>query len=163
VAHINNYVRRTIRLKDGFYANHEVVLLEALPNTFETKDQRQHCRIDTNIPISLNTKNSDSHYECYIKDFSEDSFRISFNYNDELKLEALIGEKVTLNIGDNNHGKTYILSGTITRVNGSNIVVILEGIKKGSQFVKPELIDLLDIKSNLLRYPETHKALQERD
>lgn len=162
VAEINTYVKKTIKLKDGFYANHEVVLLEALPHSFTTRDQRHHARIDTNIPITLNAKNSDSHYECFIKDFSEDSFRISFNPSAGLNLDTFLGKKVTLNIGDNNRGKTYILSGAITRVNQGNIVVILEGIKKGHQFVKPELIDLLDIKSNLLRYPETHETLQDR-
>lgn len=160
VAHIDNYVKRTMMLKDGFYANHEIVLLEALADTLVAKDQRQHSRVDTSIPVVMKVKGNEQELSCVLKDFSEKSFRLDFGTS-KFDLGKLNHTSVTIKVDDGKEfgEKIYLLGGTITRTNEDSLVVKLEKIYRDDKFIDLHLIDLLEIKSSLLHHPETQKRL----
>lgn len=158
---IDTVVRKVMPLKHGIYAGHEVVLLDALPDTLKLTDQRQYYRLHTNIPAMLSMDEGASH-NCTLVDFSEGSVQLHFE-DASAGLKALTKMRkliLKIDVVTNDQHKIYVLEGVMYRTTDTSLVMKLKGIYKGDDLPEPiGLVDILEIKASLLRHPETQKSL----
>lgn len=148
--HLETNVKRTTRLKGGYYANQEVVILEPLPDTLVHIDRRSHKRVETQVPATVKFAKGAEDLACFLMDFSEESARIQLHPDVQTEEVIREGKKLVLRFAIGVPEKSYELSAIILRIKASGIVIGLTGIMKGKQFVPLEMIDLLMIKSTLL-------------
>ena len=160
LSHVDTVVRKVMPLKSGIYAGHEVVLLDVLPDTLTLSDQRQHFRLQTNIPATLSVRDGNSH-DCMLVDFSENSVQLAFDEaNDELQsLSRARHLALKIDLGTNGQKKEYILSGVMYRNTSASMVMTLKGIYKDDTFETIGLVEILEIKANLLQHPATQQIL----
>lgn len=157
---VDSTVRRRTTLKDQYYANQEVVILDVIPETFTIIDRREHYRLVTRVPVTLRFADQEESHHCTLLDFSDQHVKLRFDGEDTAML-VTPDKNVVITIGLGNQPKTFILSGTVFRKHGDGCVIALDGILRGSHFVDIDTFDVLDIKANLLQHPETQKALTE--
>lgn len=159
---IDTSVWKVQPLESGIYAGHEVVLLDVLPSTMRLTDQRQHYRLPTSLPAHLAIKDGDV-YACTLLDFSEESVQLSFEKPNQ-DLETLTEYRhltLTIDASDDVNLKEFALDGVMYRKTDTSLVMKLQGIYKGDELHSLSLVDILDIKANLLRHPKTQQALEE--
>lgn len=158
---VDTVVRKIYSLTSGIYAGNEVVMLDVLPKTLRLTDQRQHYRLQTNVPAILNIGDDNKH-DCVIKDLSEESVRLEFGKeNGELESFAdSLRLTLQVNLGSDNRPKEYLLDGVIYRKTENSLVMRLQGIYKDGSPQPIGLVDVLDIKANLLQHPATQQALE---
>jgi len=162
LSYVDTLVRKVISLASGIYAGHEVVVLDVLPDSLDLTDQRQHYRLQTHIPARVALGDSDVR-ECIIKDFSEESVRLVFDSSFKELLALTDRQRITLsvNLGTNNQSKIYDLDGVMYRKTDASLVMKLQGIYKNDSLTSIDLVDVLDIKANLLQHPATQQVLEE--
>lgn len=162
LSYVDTLVRKVVSLTSGIYAGHEVVVLDVLPNSLDLTDQRQHYRLQTNIPAKVALGDGDAR-DCIIKDFSEESVRLVFDSSYKELLALTDRQRITLdvNLGTNNQPKIYDLDGVMYRKTDTSLVMKLQGIYKNDSLVSIDLVDVLDIKANLLQHPATQQVLEE--
>ena len=161
---IDTTVRRVITLDSGIYAGHEIVLLDVVPSSLTLADQRQHYRLPTMLNAELTVQDGEI-YPCTLLDFSGESIQLQFERPDPGLAALTESRRLTLAFSiDHDRGvKDYRLEGVMIRRTDSTLVMKLQNIDKGGKFVSLGLMDILDIKSNLLRHPVTYQALKEAD
>lgn len=161
LSHVDTEVRKMMPLTGGIYAGHDVVVLDVLLNTLTLADQRQHYRLQTELPASLNVKDGETH-DCTLVDFSEESVQLSFEQFSADILALTEYRRLTLNfdLALDGRGKEYSLDGVMYRRTDNSLVVKLQGIYKDGKLQSLGLVDILDIKANLLQHPATQQALQ---
>lgn len=156
VPHVNTSVRKRVTLKEGYYANHAVVVLEVWPDTLHHIDQRQQYRVKTRIPVMLQLSEESVPYQCQLIDFSESSLKIQLGDVEAAAL-ALISDKqqviVTVELPAQKRG--FLVLGKVVRKGEDFIVVSMLGFIEGDRFKELELLDALDLKATLLQHPET--------
>lgn len=162
LSHLDTVVRRTVPLKEGIYAGHEVVMLDVMPESLTLSDQRQHYRLKTNLPVTLSLREGGT-YPCTLLDFSEESVQLQFDrLHDELdNLSEWRRLTLRLDVANSGQTKMFALDGTMYRKTGDRLVIKLQGIYKGGNLVNLGLVDILDIKASLLQHPATQQLLQE--
>ena len=160
---LDTVVRRILPLESGIYAGHEVVLLDVLPSSLSLTDQRQHYRLQTSLPATLSIKDGGTH-ECTLLDFSEESVQLKFAEASKDLATLTEYRRLTLrfNVGSEGGGKEYTLDGVMFRKTADTLVMKLQSIHKKGQLHNLGLVDILDIKANLLRHPATQQALAEQ-
>ncbi|MDT8385192.1 MAG: hypothetical protein RRB22_12330 [Gammaproteobacteria bacterium] len=163
LSQVDTEVRKVLSLTSGIYAGHDVVVLDVLPDTLRLTDQRQHYRLQTDLPASLTIKDGETH-DCVLMDFSEESAQLLF-----AKLGADIRalteyRRLTLNfdVPLDGRGKSYSLDGVMYRRTDNSLVMKLQGIYNGGKLRTMGLVDILDIKASLLQHPATQQALQNQ-
>ena len=87
LSYVDTVVRKILPLKNGIYAGHEVVLLDIVPSSLQLTDQRQHYRLQTDLPVKLSIKDGNT-YDCTLVDFSEESVQLQLARS-SAELEAL--------------------------------------------------------------------------
>jgi len=162
IPRIDTRVRKTLTLKRGYYANHEVVVLDPLPESLTLIDQRQYYRLHTQIPVSAHFAQDDDPCPCTLLDFAEDSVKLRLQGNPRLGHPLNAGQGLILTMGIGDQPKTFVLRGKVLRHDEPTVVVTLDGILKGSHFVNVDLLDMLDIKASLLEYSATRRSLEDR-
>lgn len=161
LSQVDTEVRKVLPLKDGIYAGHDVVLLDVLPNSLTLTDQRQHYRLQTDLPAKLKLKEGETH-DCTLMDFSEESVQLSFEEvgADIMALTEYRRLTLSFDVALDNRGKEYSLDGVMYRRTNNSLVMKLQGIYKDGKLKPLGLVDILDIKANLLKHPATQQALQ---
>lgn len=152
VPHVNCVVRKRAVLKNGYYANHAVVVLEVQTDTLNHIDQRQQMRVRTAIPVVLQTADDSPPCPAMMVDFTESSMK--------LKLDPAAGavaerRNVVVTIDLPAHGRKFILGGRTLRRDGDYLVISLLSRFRDSRFRDIELMDALDLKATLLQHPST--------
>lgn len=163
LSQVDTEVRKVLPLKSGIYAGHDVVVLDVLPSTLRLTDQRQHYRLQTDLPASLTIKDGETH-DCVLMDFSEESAQLLFAKLGP-DIRALTEyRRLTLNfdVPLDGRGKSYSLDGVMYRRTDNSLVMKLQGIYNGGKLRAMGLVDVLDIKASLLQHPATQQALQNR-
>lgn len=156
VPHVNTMVRKRVTLKEGYYANHAVVVLEVWPDTLNHIDQRQQCRVKTQIPVLLQLSEDSVPYPCQLIDFSESSLKIHFGGAESAALARITDRKqVIVTIELPQQQRSFVLLGKVVRKGEDFIVTSLSGLIEGGRFKELELLDALDLKATLLQYPQT--------
>jgi hypothetical protein len=161
ISRIDTVVRRVQPISSGIYVGHEVVVLDVRSKSLTLTDQRQHYRLQTELPAQLSVRDGETH-PCTLLDFSEESVRLRFHEVTEeiAALTEFRRLRLEFTIGDGGAAKPYALKGVMYRKTDDRLVMKLLGIYKDEKSVPLGLVDILDIKANLLRLPETQQALQ---
>lgn len=159
---LDTLVRKVLPITEGIYAGHEMVVLHVVPKSLVLKDQRQHFRLKTNLPARLSLKDGSSH-DCQLLDFSEESVQLQFqNPHEEIeKLSEYRRLTLKVDVSATERPKVFELDGSMLRKKGDRVVVRLQGIYKNGNLEQLGLVDILDIKSSLLKHPITQQTLQE--
>ncbi|HHI94404.1 MAG TPA: hypothetical protein ENK04_12985 [Gammaproteobacteria bacterium] len=161
LSQLDTEVNKVLPLTDGIYAGHEVVVLDVLPGSLKLTDQRQHYRLQTELPASLSIRDGETH-QCTLLDLSEGSVRLQFTEitADIMALTEFRRLKLSFNVDVDGKGKTYALDGVMYRKTDDRLVMKLQGIYKDGKVVPLGLVDILDIKANLVQHPATQQALE---
>ncbi len=161
LSQIDTVVRAVIPLKDGIYAGHQVVVLDVSPSSLTLTDQRQHYRLQTDLPATLTVRDGETH-DCTLMDFSEESVQLSFAKISADILALSEYRRLTLNfaVAAGERNKQYSLDGVMYRKTENSLVMKLQGIYKDGKLETLGLVDILDIKASLLQHPATQQALQ---
>jgi hypothetical protein len=161
LSYLDTEVRKILPLNSGIYAGHEVVVLDVLPSSLKLTDQRQHYRLQTELPAILTIRDGETH-ECTMLDFSEESVRLQFAEvtADIAALTEFRRLKLEFIVGVEGNGKSYALDGVMYRKADDRLVMKLQGIYKDGKTHSLGLVDILDIKASLLQHPATQQALE---
>jgi len=161
LSHLDTEVHKVLPLTDGIYAGHEVVVLDVLPGSLKLTDQRQHYRLQTELPASLSIRDGETH-QCTLLDLSEGSVRVQFAEvtADIMALTEFRRLKLSFNVGADSKGKAYALDGVMYRKTDDRLVMKLQGIYKDGKVEPLGLVDILDIKASLFQHPATQQALE---
>lgn len=159
---IDTVVRKIQPLEGDIYAGYKAVLLDVLPSTLKLVDQRQQYRLPTHLPAQLAVKDGNVH-PCTLLDYSEGAMRLHFERSHP-ELQSLSQYRrltLTLEIAEGNGHKKFTLGCVMYRKSDTSMVVKLQGIYKDGEMQALNMVDSLDLKSSILRQPETQQALQE--
>lgn len=161
LSHLDTEVRKILPLNSGIFAGHEVVVLDVMPNSLKLTDQRQHYRLQTELPAKLTIRDGETH-DCTLLDFSEESVRLQFAEvtADLMALTEFRRLKLSFNVGVDGNSKSYTLDGVMYRKTDNRLVMKLQGIYKDGKAHPLGLVDILDIKASLLQHPATQQALE---
>ncbi|MBI1195823.1 MAG: hypothetical protein GC138_08260 [Gammaproteobacteria bacterium] len=152
--HIDTMVRKRVTLRDGYYANHSVIVLEVEPQTLRMVDQRQHYRIRTHLPVTIRLADENKARRCVLVDYSENSLRLSFD-DPDMEIPPVARQRIYVNIDFDDLGKSFTLQAKAIRKGEDFIVLRLTHIKQGDEYVELGLLEALDIKASLLQLPNT--------
>jgi len=159
LSHLDTEVHKVLPLTDGIYAGHEV--LDVLPSSLRLTDQRQHYRLQTELPASLSIRDGETH-QCTLLDFSEGSVRLQFEEMtaDIMALTEFRRLTLSFNVDVDGKSKAYALDGVMYRKTDNRLVMKLQGIYKDGKVEPLGLVDILDIKASLFQHPATQQALE---
>ncbi len=163
LSHLDTEVNKVLPLTDGIYAGHEVVVLDVLPSSLKLTDQRQHYRLQTELPASLSIRDGETH-QCTLLDLSEGSVRLQFAEvtADIMALTEFRRLKLSFTVDVDSKSKAYALDGVMYRKTDDRLVMKLQGIYKDGKVEPLGLVDILDIKASLFQHPATQQALEVR-
>ena len=161
LSQLDTEVNKVLPLTDGIYAGHEVVVLDVLPGSLKMTDQRQHYRLQTELPASLSIRDGETH-QCTLLDLSEGSVRLQFTEvtADIMALTEFRRLKLSFNVDVDGKDKAYALDGVMYRKTDNRLVMKLQGIYKDGKVESLGLVDILDIKASLFQHPATQQALE---
>lgn len=152
--HVDTMVRKRVTLRDGYYANHSVIVLEVEPQTLRMVDQRQHYRVQTHMPVTIRLADENMARRCALVDFSENSLRLSFD-DPDTDIPPVTRQNIYVNIDFDEQRKSFTLQAKAIRKGEDFLVLKLTHVKKGDEFVELGLLEALDIKASLLQLPNT--------
>ncbi len=155
VPQIDVQVRKKVLLKEGYYANHSVVVLEALLGTLHHMDQRQQCRIKTRIPVKLYLTEEGEPFDCHLVDFSECSLKLRIGAHEAPRPSLTKKRSIIVAIDLPQQMKSYILKGKVLRRDDEHVVLSVTSRLVDRQYENFDLLAALELKANLLQHPET--------
>jgi len=157
---LETIVAKRTMLKDGFYANQTVALLDVDAETLMLSDQRAHLRLKTKIPATIQVSKRGEYalLNCTMIDFSDRSLRL--RVEGEFADDGMPREAGKLIVSFNLPGQSEYVSlmGEVFRIEGDAIVVMLTGFVEAGQSVELGQIEILKIKANLLQHASTNLA-----
>ena len=166
LSHLDTRVRRIVPVEEGIYTGHQVVILDVIPSTLSFTDQRRHYRVHTRLPATLHLRDGGS-YPCTLLDFSEKSVQLEFDEADMSEELQDLSEfrRLTLgfDLGNERQPKHFELDGSLYRRSGRRMVMKLLGIYRDGKQEELGLVDVLEIKSSLLKHPATQASQQTGD
>ncbi len=155
VPHIDARIRKNVLLKEGYYAHHSVVVMEVLPDTLHHVDQRQHCRIRTQVPVRLYLSEDGEPHGCVLVDFTESCFKLRVEGLAGLERQLAVRRTVIVAVDLPAQMRSFILKGRILRRDEAHVVVSLKSRLVDGQFEDMDLLAAIDLKASLLQHPET--------
>ncbi len=155
VPHVDARIRKNVLLKEGYYANHSVIVLEVQTETLQHVDQRQHHRIKTQIPVKLFFSEEEGPWECLLVDFTESSFKLRLPESENLKHQLARRRAVIVAVDLPVQMRSFIIKGRILRRDEEHVVVALKSRLMGDQYEDIDLMTALDLKACLLQHPHT--------
>ena len=146
---VDTQVDSRIRMKDGPYADNQMILLRPDLGTLTIADQRQKARVPSHVPVSLYFKEDVPPVGCILGDFSDVSLRLKAAPEQAMP-QMKINDKVVviLNLGD--AASIYRIKGTVFRTAADACVIKLKQLYKDGDFSPIKTMDILEIKTGLL-------------
>jgi len=157
VPHLTTTVGRSIELKDGYYANTRVVLLEPEMDSFKFLDQRRSRRLYARIPAVLSFAD-EAPLPCVIQDFSEKAFRVSSADDSQFSKKIIEGVKATLCVKLENECDELVLKCVVHRKTEDYLVLFPSMIERNKRFRDFDPMDELYIKTTLIHHPQARIA-----
>lgn len=160
---IDTSVTKRGMLKEGYYANQTVALLEVDAESLLLTDQRAHMRLATNIPAQLQVMRRGEYRNLSgtMADFSDVSLRLIVpapppdpnpDPNPEVKpVQLKAGDDLLISFNLPGRSEQLSLMGDIFRIEGEAVVVMLKGMVERGQVGKLGQIEMLKIKATLLQ------------
>lgn len=151
ISFIDTVVKKYARLKEGYFDNTQVVVLNTDPALLELKDQRTQVRLEAKIPGLIQTKLYSEQSSCTIVDFSEHTIKITCDDNEIVPMSCEKGEAITLTFNLPSSAEPNVMRGKVIKIDGAAMIIELEDILRGKTFEKLATIDLIEIKAKLLQ------------
>lgn len=147
---VDTQVDSRLRMKDGPYADNQMILLRPDLDTLTIADQRQKARVPSHVPVSLYLKEDMPPVGCILGDFSDVSLRLLVAPDQKTLPPMKANDKVVviLNLGD--VASIYRIRGTVFRTAADSCVIRLKQLYKDGDFSPIKTMDILEIKTGLL-------------
>ena len=147
---VDTQVVSRIRMKDGPYADNQMVLIRPELDTLTIADQRQKARVASHVPVSLYLKDDAPPVGCILGDFSDVSLRLLVAPDQKTLPPMKVNDKVVviLNLGD--AASIYRIRGSVFRTAADSCVIRLKQLYKDGDFSPIKTMDVLEIKTGLL-------------
>ena len=147
---VDTQVVSRIRMKDGPYADNQMVLIRPELDTLTIADQRQKARVASHVPVSLYLKDDAPPVGCILGDFSDVSLRLLVAPDQKALPPMKVNDKVVviLNLGD--AASIYRIRGSVFRTAADSCVIRLKQLYKDGDFSPIKTMDVLEIKTGLL-------------
>jgi hypothetical protein len=146
---VDTQVDSRIRMKDGPYADNQMILLRPDLDTLTIADQRQKARVQSHVPVNLYLKEDAPPVGCILGDFSDVSLRLTVAPGQAMPPMKLNDKVVVvINLGD--AASTYRIKGSVFRAAADACVIRLKQLYKDGDFSAIKTMDVLEIKTGLL-------------
>lgn len=151
--------KRTI-LQQGFYSGQTVALLDVHTDSLLLTDQRAHLRLKTRLPatVQVTRRGETSLLNGVMVDFSDRSLRLVIDAGFVAEALPRAGNKVVVSFNMPGQSEHVSLVGEVYRVEGTALVLMLNGMVQKGQMVKLGQIETLKIKATLLQHGATNLA-----
>lgn len=146
---VDTQVDSRIRMKDGPYADNQMILLRPDLDTLTIADQRLKARVQSHVPVNLYLKEDAPPAGCILGDFSDVSLRLKAAPGQSMP-PMKVNDKVivVINLGD--AASTYRIKGSVFRTSADACVIKLKQLYKDGDFSAIKTMDVLEIKTGLL-------------
>lgn len=155
VPHLRTYVRKRLIMKDGYYANHPVVVLETQPNSLTLVDQRQERRLHTAAAATLKVLGGEESCPCTLVDFSESFARVRGDVDGTVFQLFYVGQTLGMSIDIGRHTRPLNIEGKVIRRDDEYLVLEFINIERKGRMVPFTMMDVFEFKATLLQHPET--------
>ncbi len=153
-AFMDTTIARFMRLKEGYYANVDIALLEPQFESFAMVNQRRSHRVQTEVPAIVTIEGLGREIACSLVDFTEESTRLKFD-EFEATLELFRGNqalRLRFTLEVEGAARNFELACKVARKYEDSIVLNYSGMVSRGELKRIELLDLLEIKSLLLQH-----------
>ena len=152
VSTVDTEVVKQIILRDGPYAQMNMVLLTPELNTLAVSDQRRKPRTKTNVPVTVVVPTENYSGQCTIVDISDADLRIRLNEKGEAIPPVHKGDGMIVDIRLGEAERHYSVKGSVIRRSSETCVIRLDGQLREGRLVPFSPLDLLELKAGLLNY-----------
>lgn len=156
VPHLQSHVRKRVVMKEGYYASHPVVVLDADVETLTLVDQRQQQRVRTSIPMVLAEETGRERLQCALVDFSESFVRLHVDPDAPLVQTLEVDQILVMTIELERQPHRFVVQGRLARIDNEFIVLEMLAMKQGDRFEPMRMLDVFEFKATLLQHPDTH-------
>jgi hypothetical protein len=147
---IDTTVQRRQVMSEGPYQGSSTVLVTPEFGSLKIVDKRRHRRVQTVVSADLHFAKEMAPRACVLRDFSDHSLRLG-NTSSTHPLPLLdTGAHVLVEFDFGSLETTYRLRGQVIRCDNASCVVKTERIYKGGGFEKIRMMDIVEIKTQLL-------------
>lgn len=152
VSVVDTEVDRKTVLKEGPYANTDMVLLAPELGSLTVTDQRRQARARTCVPVMMEVSRRSLRGPCTLVDMSEAAVRIRVR-DGEVMPAMERGEEVLIELELGEDGQRYLLRGSVFRRSAEACVVKLLGrVNQDGALVALSPLELLELKARLINY-----------
>jgi len=152
VSTVDTEVAKNFVLKDGPYANTQMILLTPELHTLVVTDQRKKARAKTSVPVRVSLADERLSGSYTIADISDGAVRIRVRDRDTTMPEMNRGDEVYLDIDLGESERHYTIKGSVFRRSAETCIVHLEGLLHDGRLASFSSLDLLELKAGLLNY-----------
>ncbi len=146
---VDTQVDSRIRMKEGPYADNQMILLRPDLDTLTIADQRQKARVQSHVPVNLYLKEDAPPAGCILGDFSDVSLRLKAAPGQAMP-PMKVNDKVVVVINLGDVASTYRIKGSVFRAAADACVIRLKQLYKDGDFSAIKTMDVLEIKTGLL-------------
>ncbi len=152
VSTVDTEVAKQVILRDGPYAQMNMVLLTPDLNTLSVTDQRRKPRTKTNVPVTVLVPTENYSGQCTIVDISDADLRIRLNEKGEAIPPVHKGDAMIVDIRLGEAERHYSIKGSVIRRSSETCVIRLDGQIRDGRLSPFSPLDLLELKAGLLNY-----------
>jgi len=152
VSTVDTEVAKQVVLRDGPYAQMNMVLLVPELNTLSVTDQRRKPRTKTNVPVTVVVPTENYSGQCSIIDISDADLRIRLNEKGEAIPPVHKGDAMIVDIRLGEAERHYSVKGSVIRRSSETCVIRLDGQLRDGRLSPFSPLDLLELKAGLLNY-----------
>ena len=152
VSNVDTEVAKQVVLREGPYAQMNMVLLTPELNTLSVTDQRRKPRTKTNVPVTVLVPTENYSGQCTIVDISDADLRIRLNEKGEAIPPVHKGDAMIVDIRLGEAERHYSVKGSVIRRSSETCVIRLDGQIRDGRLSPFSPLDLLELKAGLLNY-----------
>lgn len=149
---VDTQVEKRLKLADGPYAEHRMILLDPDLATLAVTDQRKKPRQQTEIPADLYLQEGAPACRCLVADFADLTVRLRSRDGNGAMPLMQPKDEVTLVIDLGELAKTYLIRGAVFRSSANDAVIELKLLYRDGDFSPFKLMEVLELKAGLLNY-----------
>lgn len=151
VPSLDTTVHRRLELKEGPYANSPVILLAPDLTSLAVTDKRKQQRVSAALELMLYYgRDAEYRIAAMLRDFAENALRIELHEEATEALGLHLGDRVYVEFSLDSSELPYRLEGRLIRLETAQCVVRIERMFDDGEFRKLHLIDIVEIKTQLL-------------
>lgn len=149
---VDTEVAKQIVIKDGPYAQTQMILLTPELQTLNFTDQRRKTRAKTCVPVMVSLPKGKLSGPCTILDISDGAVRIRLRDHDTRMHVMHRGDEVILEIDLGEAERHYTIKGLVFRYSPETCIIRLEQMLKDGRFISFGPLDHLELKTVLFNY-----------